>query len=136
MAIDVISEAKDVVTSHESLAMAGDLDGVMSNMADDIVVLAYGFPLLDGKAAFRDFYAGMMAGGRMKFGHDYTGEDAIGDDVVLLRGVSRGTMTTDEGEVSEFSNNFVHILRRGNDGRFKLWRAAFAPDSPAPLTGE
>ena len=136
MAIDVISEAKDVVTSHESIAMAGNLDGVMSNIADDIVVLAYGFPLVDGKAAFRDFYAGMMAGGRMKFGHDYTGDDVIADDLVLLRGVSRGAMTTHEGHVSEFSNNFVHILKKGINGSFKLWRAAFAPDSPAPLTGE
>ena len=38
---DVISEAKSVVTSHEGLASAGDLDGVMSNMADDIVALVY-----------------------------------------------------------------------------------------------
>jgi len=133
---DAIFEAKAVVTSHEGLAMAGDLDGVMSNMADDIVVLAYGVPLIDGAAAFREFYAAMMAAGRMNFGHDYTGADVINDDIVELHGVSRGTMTTDDGQTSEFSNNFVHVLRRGTDGKFKMWRAAFAPDSPAPLTGE
>jgi steroid delta-isomerase-like uncharacterized protein len=133
---DVISEAKGVVTSHEDFAMGGDLDGVMSNMTDDIVVLAGGVPLIDGKEEFRDFYAGLMASGSQEFGHDYTGGEAIGDDAVVLHGVSRGTLTTNEGVVSEFSNNFVHVLRRAEDGRFKFWRATFAPDSPGPLTGE
>ena len=135
MTADVISEAKDVVTSHENLAMAGDLDGVMTNIADDVAVLAYGVPLIEGNTAFREFYSGLMTAGDMEFGHDYSGADAIGDDVVVLRGVSRGSMTTSDGEKSEFSNNFVHILRRSADGRFKMWRAAFAPDSQAPLTG-
>lgn len=135
MAADTISEAKGVVSSHENLAMAGDLDGVMSNMADDIVILAYGVPLVEGRSAFRDFYAGLMAAGQMKFGHDYTGAETIGEDIVVLRGVSRGSMTAIDGSVSEFSNNFIHLLRRGDDGKFKMWRAAFAPDSPAPLTG-
>lgn len=133
---DVISEAKGVVSSHEEYAMGGNLDGVMSNVADDIVVLAGGVPLVNGKAAFRDFYAGLMASGSQEFGHDYTGGEALGEDVVVLHGVSRGTLTTNEGHVSEFSNNFVHVLRRAEDGRFKLWRATFAPDSPAPFTGE
>jgi ketosteroid isomerase-like protein len=135
-ASDVISEAKDVVTSHEQFAMANDLDGVMSNMADNIVVLAYGVPLIEGKSDFREFYAGLMASGRMVFGHDYTGEEAIGDGLVELHGVSRGTLTTEDGAVSEFSNNFVHVLRRAEDGTFKFWRAIFAPDAVIPLTGE
>ena len=136
LASDAISEAKDVVTSHEQFAMANDLDGVMSNMAENIVVLAYGVPLIDGKSAFRDFYAGMMAAGRMVFGHDYTGEEVIGEDVVVLHGVSRGTLTASDGVVSEFSNNFVHILRRTEDGKFKFWRATFAPDAVVTPTRE
>jgi ketosteroid isomerase-like protein len=135
-ASDAISEAKAVVASNEQSAMAGDLNGVMSNAADDIVVLTYGVPLIEGKDAFREFYAGLLATGDMVFGHDYTGEDAIGSDVVVLRGVSRGTVTTSEGAVTKFSNNFIHILRRGDDGKFRFWRATFAPDALAPMTGE
>ena len=33
------------------------------------------------------------------------------------------------------TNNFIHVLRRGKDGKFKIWRASFAPDEPAPLVG-
>ncbi len=134
-ASDAISEAKDVVTSHEQFAMENDLAGVMSNIAEDTVVLAYGASLIDGKAAFRDFYNGLLSSGRQVFGHDYTGEEAIGDDVVVLHGVSRGTFTTNDGDVSEFSNSFIHVLKRGQDGKFKIWRASFAPDKPVPLLG-
>ncbi len=134
-ASDVISEAKDVVTFHEHFAMANNLDGVMTVAADDIVVMAYGVPLIEGKEAWRNFYGGLLSSGRQVFGHDYTGEEAIGDNVVVLHGVSRGTFTTNEGDVSGFSNNFIHVLRRGKDGQFKIWRASFAPDEPAPLVG-
>jgi ketosteroid isomerase-like protein len=133
---EAISEAKNVVTSHEGLATAGDLDGVMSNMADDIVALVYGVRLIEGKEAFREFYAGLMAVGALEFGHDYTGEEEIGNDVVVLHGVSRGTLTGNDGTVSEFSNNFVHMLRRGDDGQFRFWRASFAPSATAPLLGD
>ena len=129
---DPVSEAKDVVASHEKFAMANDLDGVMSNMADDIVVLTYGTPLIEGKPAFREFYAALMGAGRMVFGHQYSGEHAIGDDLVELHGVSRGTLTAADGTISTFSNNFVHVMRRGNDGKLKFWRATFAPDAIAP----
>ena len=97
--------------------------------------MAYGVPLIEGKEAWRNFYGGLLSSGRLVFGHDYTGEEAIGDDVVVLHGVSRGTFTTNEGDVSGFSNNFIHVLRRGKDGKFKIWRASFAPDEPAPLVG-
>lgn len=133
---DKINEAIAVIASHEAYAQRGDLDAVMSNVADDIVVLAYGVPLIAGKAAFRKFYGGLMSSGSQVFGHDYTGEEALGDDAVVLHGVSRGTFTTNEGDISEFSNNFVHILRRGDDGIFKIWRASFAPDAQAPLLGQ
>jgi steroid delta-isomerase-like uncharacterized protein len=133
---DVISEAKGIVSSHEKFAMSGNLEGVMSNVADDIVVLAAGVPLIIGTAAFQDFYAGLMASGTQDFGHDYTGGEAIGANVVVLHGISRGTLTTNDDLISEFSNNFIHALRRTEDGKFKLWRATIAPDSPAPLTGE
>ncbi|MGZ8797205.1 MAG: hypothetical protein ACXW2Q_04130 [Thermoanaerobaculia bacterium] len=53
-----IDEAKAVVQSHEGFARSGNLDAIMSNAAEDIVVLAA--PLIKGKAAFRDVYAGYL----------------------------------------------------------------------------
>lgn len=123
---DPITEAKEVIRSHEEYAMAGDLDGVLSNMAEDIVALAGGSPLVEGIEAFRDFYSEILAIGDVEFGHDYSGGVTVGD-LVILHGVSRGSFSTKEGEEIPVENNFIHTLRRGSDGRLKVWRVAFAP---------
>lgn len=132
---DPIAEAKAVIRSHEEYAMAGDLDGVVSNVADDVVALASGAPLVEGAEAFRDFYRGIMAIGEVTFGHEYSGAAAVGD-LVILHGVSRGAFTTAEGEEIPFENNFIHTLRRDSDDRLKVWRAAFAPATRPTEQGE
>ena len=127
---DPIAEAKAVVRSHEEYAMAGDLDGVLSNIAEDIVLLAGGSPLVEGLESFRGFYAEILAIGDVEFGHDYSGGVTVGE-LVILHGVSRGAFSTEEGEEIPFENNFIHTLRRGSDGRFMIWRAAFATATEA-----
>ncbi len=121
-----VTEAKAVIQSHEEFAKAGDLDGVMTNIADGVVMLTAGASLIEGKEALREFYGGLLAAGRLDFGHDYSGAEVLGDAVVL-HGVSRGTVTSPEGEVTSFTNNFIHVLRREADGKLRAWRAAFAP---------
>jgi ketosteroid isomerase-like protein len=126
MTPDPIAEAKAVLASHEQYAMAGDLDGVMSNVATDIVVLAAGAPLIEGRDAFEQFYGAFLAMGDHDFGHDYSGAEAV-SEIVILHGVSRGRIDPPDGEPMAFENNFLHMLRRDHDGRLRVWRAAFAP---------
>lgn len=128
MSPDAVAEAKAVIESHERYAMAGDLDAVMTNIDEDIVMLAGGVPLVEGAAAFRAFYAGLIESGELNFGHDYSGSEVLGD-LVTLHGVSRGSIVPPDGEAMQFENSFIHILRRGDDGRLRVWRAAFAPSS-------
>lgn len=128
MSADAIAEAKAVIESHERYAMAGDLDAVMTNVDEDIVMLAGGAPLVEGAAAFRAFYAGIIESGELDFGHDYSGAELFGG-LVTLHGVSRGSIVPPNGEAVPFENSFIHLLRRGDDGRLRVWRAAFAPSS-------
>ncbi|MFQ5604038.1 MAG: YybH family protein [bacterium] len=122
-------DAKDMMKSHEEYAKAGDLDGVMTNVADDIVALVPGIPLVEGKAAFKEFYAGLLAMASIDdFGHDYHGIEIIGDTVVL-HGVANGTQTAKDGAAGEFANNFLLVLKYQPDGKIKFWRIAFAPSS-------
>lgn len=125
-----IDEAKAVVQSHERFARAGDLDGIMSNVAEDIVVLADETPLIKGKAAFRDVYAGYLQAGTLDFGHDYEGA-AVVADTVLLHGVARGTLIPPSGQPTPFANNFILVLKRQPNGSFQFWRIAFAPSERA-----
>ena len=123
-----IDQAKAVIRSHEMFVRTGDLDGIMSNAAEDIVVLAANAPLVQGKAALREFYAGLLKMGTFDLGHDYEGAEVVGDTVVL-HGVARGTLTPATGQPSRFANNFILTFRKYPDGKFRFWRIAFAPSA-------
>lgn len=47
------SRAQRTSLHHERFAAAGDLEGIMSNVADDIVVVAPGSSLVQGKLALK-----------------------------------------------------------------------------------
>jgi ketosteroid isomerase-like protein len=124
-----VAAARAVIASHESFAKAGALDGIMTNVHPDVVVLTAGVPLLVGSEAFRDFYQELLSMGEWDFGHDYRGGNVVGD-VVELFGLARGTLTLPDGAASPFENNFILQLRPGPDGALKVWRGAFAPSAP------
>jgi ketosteroid isomerase-like protein len=126
---DLIESAKAVIASHEQYVAAGDLEGVMTNVHPEILALTVGAPLVRGADETRDFYAGLLGMGAWSFTHDYQGSNVAGD-VVELFGVARGTLTPVGAAAASFENNFLLQLRRGEDGRMKVWRAAFAPLAP------
>jgi ketosteroid isomerase-like protein len=121
-----VEQAKVVLASHEELVRSGDLDGIIQNMAEDIVVLAPDAPLVVGREATRQMYVGMLGMGAVDMIHHYDGAEVVGD-LVVLHGVARGTLTPEGGVASEFANNFMLTLRKETDGDYRVWRAAFAP---------
>ncbi len=124
--MDAIKQAKAVIRSHEEYMAAGDLDAVMTNMAEDVVMVAPDSPLIEGKDAMRAIYTSFIAMGQWEFGHDYSGAEAIGD-LVMLHGIARGSLTPPEGDPVPLANNFMLTVRRDDTGTFRLWRGAFAP---------
>ena len=123
--LEAIDEAKKVIASHERFARKADLAGVLSNIAEDIVLLTADSPLVEGKQAFSSFYSALFQMGQLDFQHDYSGAEVVAD-TVFLHGVARGTLTPAEGVATTFANNFLFVLKNV-DGRFKVWRGAFAP---------
>ena len=121
-----IEKAKKVVESHEQFVAAGDVPGVLSNMADEVVVLAPDTPLVEGHSAVRNLYEALFGMGDWEFVHDYSGASESGD-LVLLHGVARGTLTPPGQDPSPFANNFMIVTRRSTSGATKVLRAAFAP---------
>ncbi len=124
--LNPIQEAKDVIKSHEQYVKAGNLEGILSNTADDVVVLTPGLSLIKGKQAFKEFYAGVLAMGKSEFSHMYDGADLAGDAVVLY-GLATGKTTLKDGTVTAMANNFLIVMKRQADGKMKFWRIAFAP---------
>lgn len=126
MSEDRISAAKAVLASHEENLLTGDLDAIMSNMADDVVIVAPGSPPLEGTGDCRQMYVDLLEMGSWDLGHDYEGA-VVDGDTVLLHGVARGAFTPREGDSQVVANSFLLALRPDPTGTLKLWRAAFGP---------
>jgi ketosteroid isomerase-like protein len=123
--MDAIEEARALVRSHEEYSAAGDVEGVLSNMAEDIVMLAPDAPLIEGKDAVRAAYEGFFSMGKWDFYHEYSGAEEVGE-VVIFHGVAKGTMTPVEGDPVPLANNFILMLKRNQNGTLQFWRGGFA----------
>jgi ketosteroid isomerase-like protein len=60
--------------------------------------------------------------------HEYVGACVAGD-MAVLHGVATSTLTPPGAPPMTFANNFILTYRRGADGRWLVWRVAFAPTS-------
>jgi ketosteroid isomerase-like protein len=125
---DPIQDALNTMKSHEDYVKTLNLEGVMTNMADDVVVLA--IPLIVGREAIEEFYAGFFANlsSVEEFSHNYLGTEIIGN-IVFLHGTATGKGTNKDGTTQEFVNNFLLVLKYQSNGRIKVWRNAWAPSS-------
>jgi ketosteroid isomerase-like protein len=121
-----VEQAKAVLESHDALVRSGNLDGILENMAEDMVTLAPDTPLIVGREATRQLYVGILGMGVWDGTHHYDGAEVVGD-LVILHGVARGSLTPKGGVASEIANNFILTLRKETDGKYRVWRAAFAP---------
>ena len=121
-----VEQAKAVVRDHEALVADGDVEGILKNMDTDVAFLAPDAPLIEGLEAVRGLYESLFSMGSWEFGHDYSSESET-EDLVFLHGVARGTMTPHGQEATTLSNNFMITMRRDSEGRYRIWRAAFAP---------
>ena len=124
---DIVESAKAVIRDHELKANGGKLNEIVSNFSEDIVLFAPGAELVQGIESFRTFYQSLLEMGEWEFKHDYSGHDVQGESVIVY-GVAHGTLRTPETEPTPFANNFLLVLRPEN-GHFKIWRGAFAPNA-------
>jgi ketosteroid isomerase-like protein len=125
---DPIQDALNTMKSHEDYVKTLNLEGVMTNMADDVVVLA--IPLIVGREAIEEFYAGFFANlsSVEEFSHNYLGTEIIGN-IVFLHGTATFKGTNKDGTTLEMVNNFFLVLKYQPDGRIKIWRNAVAVSS-------
>jgi ketosteroid isomerase-like protein len=119
-------DAKAVLKSHEAYVKAGDLDSVISIMADDIVGIIPGMPLIKGKDAFKIYYANNFTMGKTELTHDVRGAEAEGN-IVILHGFVHGTLTRPDTTMVPLANNFLIVLKAQPDSAMMIWRVAFAP---------
>jgi len=124
-----IDMATAVMAAHDRASNAGDLDAIMENVAEDVVVVAPDVRMIEGRDAFRDFYAGMLRSswaGNSDVTHYFAGAEESGD-VVILHGIACGAIRPPGTVPIPVANNFLILLKPDVTGAYKIWRAAFGP---------
>jgi ketosteroid isomerase-like protein len=119
-------DARAVMESHHRAVNAGSLEGVMANIADDVVAAVPGTPLIKGKDSFRAFFSGLLRLGTWTHAYEIQDLTAVGESVVMS-GLSSGTLTPPGGTAGPWANSFILTFRYGPDGKMRFWRVAFAP---------
>ncbi len=95
--MSAIDEATKIIQAHENFSAAGDVEGVLSNMHDDVAFLVADMPMVEGHEAVQGLYEILFAMGTWRFRHDYSSATEIGE-LVLLHGVACGTLPPAGGE--------------------------------------
>jgi uncharacterized protein (TIGR02246 family) len=121
---DMVAVAR-MVSSFDTFAANEDIESFLAYVADDAVMLPPGEPAIVGKGAIRDWYTVFYA----NFSNDMTHESLEVDafrDIIVARGNATGALTPKAGgEPMPFDNKYLFILKRQEDGKLQVWRAAF-----------
>ncbi len=124
-----IDRATAVMAAHDRACNAGDVDGIMEHIAEDVVVMVPDVHLIEGRNAAREFYTGRLRGkwaGTGDVAHYFASAEETGD-VVVLHGVASGAMRPPGNAPIPVANNFVVVLKADVTGEYRIWRLAFAP---------
>lgn len=120
--------ARAVIAAHDRAAASRNVDAVMQNVADDVVVIAPGTPLLEGKDAFRAFYESSLADACAPI-HELAAAQEVWD-VVVAHGVAKAK-TEENGCPTRSQENFLILLKPDSNGEFKIWRVAMGVNPSA-----
>ncbi len=125
-------DARAVMESHHQAVNGGSLEGVMANMADDVIAAVPGTPLIRGKDDFRAFYNGVLRMGQWTHAYDIQDVTAVGESVVMA-GTSRGTLTPPApGRTPSCSRSGTGRTGRCGSGGSRWRRSSRSASSRAP----
>jgi uncharacterized protein (TIGR02246 family) len=112
---------REVVEQWMAASKAGDLDTVMNLMTDDVIFMTPGREPF-GKNAFRAQSEG-MSGVQMDGRAEVHEIEVLGDQAWIRNHIDL-TITPAQGEPEHRSGYALTILKKGDDGRWRLARDA------------
>ena len=109
---------------------AGDLDGLLSFLAEDFIDMPPNEGVIIGKQALRTHHEPLFEAFNLRVRHEPIETRAFGD-VVIQRGAGLGEIVPKAGgEALVLDQKYLFIFRRQDDGSFKLWRMMFNDNAP------
>lgn len=112
---------RELVSTWMRASQSGDVDTVLSLMADDVIFMAPGREPF-GKDVFRAASEGMK-NVRLTGSSDVREINVLGD-WAFIRNYMEIAITSPEGGAMRRSGYTLSILRKQSDGKWRLWRDA------------
>jgi uncharacterized protein (TIGR02246 family) len=115
---------RELIETWLSATRAGDVERVLELMTPDVVFLVPGQPAMAGRAAFEKGLRGMLASHAIDSSSEIE-EIAVSGDMAYSRTRLSVTVTSKHGGTPlQRSGHTLSILRKGEDGRWRLARDA------------
>jgi uncharacterized protein (TIGR02246 family) len=114
----------EVIQSWLRATTAGDVDTILTLMADDVVFLVAGQPPMRGKAAFAAALRPALQHFRIEGTSDIQEIRILGDHAYCWNHLSMTMTPLQGGTLMRRAGNILSIFRKGSDGRWILSRDA------------
>ena len=99
---------------------SGNMDKIMANIADDVVQMPPGQPVVVGKEALRSVY-GQFLSRNTDIWEPLIEQIVISGDLAIVRNSSTESSTPKEGgNTTTISLKTIHVFKRGIDGSWKM----------------
>jgi len=121
---------RNLVSEHESQVLSGDYDAMAESFSEDVVLMFPNQPSFVGRGPLREFQSAFPPIDE----YELPALELIGcRDLAVVRGAYSMSMTIEgmEGPFSD-SGNWMHVLRKGPDGSWKIIMDISNSDRPAP----
>ena len=105
----------------EAVARA-DSAAILSDYADDAIVLGSGGPAVQGKPAVAAFLQGLFAGNTLKDVNGNVTDIMISGDLAVETGTYAMTVIPKNGIPVADKGKYIHVWRRATDGSWKIVR--------------
>lgn len=105
--------------------MKAGLDDYFKSVADDIILMPNGGPLIEGKGAYRKHIEELLAGGDMKIRHEAVAVYSY-PEVVVVRGRATGSFVGNgQTTANLFETRNMFVFRRLGGGDLQVWQIIF-----------
>lgn len=105
--------------------MKTGLDDYFKSVADDIILMPNGGPLIEGKSAYRQHIVDLLAGGEMKIRHEAVAVYSY-PEIVVVRGRATGSFVGNgQTNANLFETRNMFVFRRLGNGDLQVWQIIF-----------
>jgi uncharacterized protein (TIGR02246 family) len=116
-------EICDLIKAWGVASEAGDLDTLLTLMADDVIFLtAQNRPM--SRADFAAGFSNMSKSLKLKVSSDVQEVSVDGNTAVCWNRLAIEMTPVGQGKPMAYNGNVLTVLRRGDDGSWRIWRDA------------